>query len=105
MIRIKDNTVSIKGLKVEMIFALAVLEGVFDSYALPTVITAGTEGQVGDGVHMDTSKHYYGEALDIRKRQVPKSALATFVAKMRKHLGSDFEVIAHKTHFHIETSG
>ena len=105
MIRLKDNTVSVKGLKPEMVIALMILRGLFDLYSLPVVVTSGSEGFDGDGVHMKGSRHYVGEAVDIRKRQVPKDLLPEFIAKMRKFLKSDFEVIDEKHHFHIETSG
>lgn len=63
---------------------------------------------VCDGKHMKGSKHYEGNAIDIRTRfktslsQMPKLD-KLFLAKRLKHaLGKDYDVVIENTHIHIE---
>lgn len=67
------------------------------------VITAGT-----DGKHMATSKHYLGDALDVRTNNFPsKSAKQQFAVALQRELGSDYDVIFEAAdtpneHIHVE---
>jgi len=61
---------------------------------IEVTITAGT-----DGKHMVGSRHYIGAALDIRLMGQHTEA---FMAGMRLHLGSKYQVILEKDHVHIE---
>lgn len=62
------------------------------------VITSGT-----DGSHMVGSKHYSGEALDVRISNFPnKEAVATFARLLRLRLGGDYDVVIEADHLHIE---
>jgi len=105
MIRLKDNSVSIRGLKPEMVIALIILRGLYDIYALPLVVTSGTEGYSGDGVHKPTSYHYLGYAVDVRKRQVPHELREEFIDKMRRYLKDDFVVVDEPSHYHVQLRG
>ena len=62
------------------------------------VITSGT-----NGTHMTGSKHYTGDALDMRTSNFPTpSAMMTFVDGLRKRLGGDYDVVVEKDHLHCE---
>jgi len=56
-----------------------------------------------DGKHKVGSKHYQGRAFDCRTRNVDDAdVLLRIVKEVRATLGSDFDVILHKTHLHVE---
>ena len=64
---------------------------------LPTdvVITSGT-----DGVHMSGSKHYKGEALDLRLP--PIEWRGRFIARLGERLGPDYQIVVEDDHIHVE---
>lgn len=51
---------------------------------------------IRDGNHMDGSFHYIGMAFDFRKAASVTKVMA------QEALGSDFDVIEHDSHFHVE---
>jgi len=56
-----------------------------------------------DGKHKVGSKHYQGRAFDCRTRTVEDPmVLARIIREVRATLGSDFDVILHPTHLHVE---
>lgn len=61
------------------------------------VITSGT-----DGKHMVGSKHYIGDALDLRRSNIPSKLLDTYLTRLRGRLGGDYDVILEIDHIHIE---
>lgn len=67
------------------------------------VVTSAAEGQDGDGVHMPGSKHYTGEALDLRIWGLPSPG--RLASELQQALGSDYDVVYgpdHNTHIHVE---
>jgi hypothetical protein len=48
-----------------------------------------------DGIHMAGSLHYNGNAFDFRKGSVGTWSIRTIA-------GKGFDVVAHRTHFHVE---
>lgn len=61
-------------------------------------ITSGT-----DGKHMEGSKHYTGDALDIRSSVFPDyDARSLFLIELRNRLGKDYDIVIEKDHIHIE---
>ena len=101
MIRIKDG-VSIKGIQPEMLLGKDIVEQVYTEFNLDTVITSGTEGFDGDGVHKLYSLHYIGLALDFRKRIVPEAYRAIFLETLQDRLGKEFDVVDCGTCYHCE---
>jgi hypothetical protein len=73
-------------------------ERAFAEWNLTAVITSGR-----DGVHMASSKHYTGDALDFRRWQSDAIGRTTqIVEHMRSLLGSEFDVVLERTHIHAE---
>lgn len=55
-----------------------------------------------DGEHMKGSKHYTGEAIDLRIHDMQPGNAKQVVKMMRKELGPDFDVVLEKNHIHWE---
>jgi len=55
-----------------------------------------------DGKHKNESKHYEGNAFDIRIWIYSESELHTLISNLKDNLGADYDVVLHKTHVHIE---
>lgn len=60
------------------------------------VITA-----IFDGTHMEGSKHYTGNAFDVRRWYVG-SRVKEFIARLKTALGPNYDVVNEPTHIHIE---
>ena len=78
--------------------ALYQLACIWEDYNIPTlVVTSGREGK-----HMETSLHYQGRAVDIRRWNVPEADLASVLTDIRRVLGLNWDVVLEKTHIHVE---
>lgn len=66
------------------------------------IVTAGSEGEDGDGVHKSGSLHYKGLAIDVRTRDLTSAQITALVARLKAVLGSKFDVVLEKDHIHIE---
>lgn len=64
---------------------------------LELVITSGTDGR-----HKRNSKHYSGEALDMRTSNLSKLDIPRVMRVLEKRLGPDYEVLLESDHIHIE---
>lgn len=64
---------------------------------LELVITSGT-----DGKHMEGSKHYTGDALDLRTRNLTKKQQVQVMNALRKRLGPDYDLVMESDHMHLE---
>lgn len=91
MLKVKTN-VTPKNLVIA-----AAVANVAEVMGLTLVITSGT-----DGVHMPKSKHYTGEALDIRISNLGNSVGAV-VQSLRDRLGHGYDIVLEKDHIHIES--
>ncbi len=90
--------VSIAGLRLEMLIAIMVADGIYTSLGYTLVITSAMEGE-----HSRGSLHYLGCAIDTRIRNFTYKHDATnVVAKLQAALGASFDIVLHKTHIHIE---
>lgn len=80
------------------VLAIVVIEGAYRDSGIPLcTITSGL-----DGKHMRGSKHYTGDAFDVRTNNVPTEKLAPLKSLIAERLTSDFDVILESDHFHIE---
>ena len=91
---VKDKTVNIVDLVPELQDKLPIIDQIYhDEYSTELVITSGK-----DGHHMEGSLHYQGKAVDLRIWNIWDS----LIARLRKELGPDFDVVLEKDHIHIE---
>lgn len=84
--------VSLKGLNRECRRALYKLEKMYPDF----VLTSTTEG-----LHLPSSLHYAGDAIDVRL-SYPFKWRGLNLEEIREALGPGFDVIKEPTHFHIE---
>ena len=75
----------------------AAVANIADELDITVVITSGT-----DGFHMATSKHYTGDALDLRRFNMEPVMLALFLVRLKERLGRNYDVILEKDHIHCE---
>lgn len=95
--KVKDESVNIWGLEICMQKALRVADEIWDDYGQELVITSGR-----DGIHSAGSLHYYGRAIDCRTRYFDEDTKERVYNELVEDLGSDYDVIKHSTHIHIE---
>ena len=86
-----------------MLVLTAAVANVAQELPFPVTITSGT-----DGKHMKGSKHYTGEAIDIRSKNFPnKRAKQEFIAAVLLRLGPGYEAFLESEgkaseHIHVE---
>jgi len=97
--KIKNSTVSMKGIKPELIFGLIIIDQVMKEQGQEAVITSGSEETTR---HVMKSLHYNGCAVDLRSRFFSNPEL--IAALCREALGNnpDYEIIVESNHFHFE---
>lgn len=88
MIRIKN------GVTPRLLVLCAAAANTAAALGVDVTITAGT-----DGCHMTGSKHYTGEALDIR---LLGEHTEEFKAALAERLGTAYQVVLEKDHIHVE---
>ena len=71
----------------------------YRQHNIEVVITSGNDGR-----HSVTSKHYAGNALDIRTRTLPSPEEdgRAIAQRLNQSLGRDFDVIFEGDHIHVE---
>ena len=94
-LRLKQG-VRINGITPEMVIGVIIIMDAIEKYGNLT-ITACT-----DGKHMRGSKHYTGNAVDIRTWTIPKEKEREFAGELKGALGTNFDVVLHTTHIHVE---
>lgn len=62
---------------------------------------------VRDGIHSDTSLHYWGRAIDLRSRDLTNRQKEDILVALVNQLGDDFDVLLEgrntpNEHYHIE---
>lgn len=91
MLKIKD------GVTPHNLNIAAELANIAEENGLLLVITSGT-----DGTHMKTSKHYLGDALDVRTSNLTNEQIQMVKLNLMGKLGSDYDVIRESDHIHVE---
>lgn len=76
---------------------LTAAEAVFTRFSVPVVVTSGTDGQ-----HSKQSKHYSGEALDLRISHLEPESIQPIVKGLKELLGKHFDIVLEVDHIHIE---
>lgn len=111
--RVKNNTVDLSELKLEMQPLLKHADDIWKSVlGVEAVITSGCEAAGSDNklLHSPGSLHYYGYAVDLRtwsskSEQLPhetKVILANYLRNALKPYSDYYDVIIEKTHIHAE---
>lgn len=86
------------GVKPRNLLIAAGLANTSEKLGLTLVITSGT-----DGVHMSGSKHYNGDALDVRISNLTPAELRSTLSDLTSRLSPlGFQVILEDDHIHIE---
>ena len=101
---------SLEGIKPEAKEAIETIDKIYIANGANLVITSGTEGKAGDGVHSDKSLHYTGYAFDCRiwvfknqmHGQTDMKKVNAVAKQIREALGSDYDVLVETDHIHVE---
>lgn len=96
---IKDGVV-LKGISPEIVLGRCMLAETFTRHGIPLVITS-----CRDGKHMDGSKHYVGDAIDIRlaSRYSSLSNIDLLLLNEgREALGNQYDFVLEQDHYHLE---
>lgn len=98
--RLKDNTVQVNNLNKEIRNILTTIDNVCKYYEGERYIFTITSGHEPWSRHMKGSKHYTGDAIDIRKIDMKNPNIIW--RRLKEILGTNYDVINEKTHIHIE---
>ena len=94
------NGVIMAGLRLPMRRVLIEAEKILLLMDKELVITSAL-----DGTHSPGSLHYYGYALDLRTRHLEDKEVEKFADNLFQRLSSNYRVIRHSTHLHVEYRG
>lgn len=87
--------VELDGISTNITKIFHIIEFFLKSHGQELVITSGLEGE-----HKKDSKHYTGEAIDVRTWDlVNKQDCCT---RIREALGDEYDVVLESSHIHIE---
>ena len=89
--------VKVAGIQPEILLAIQEAREVYRDLGTMLVVTELTGGK-----HMEGSKHYIGQAADLRTRHLAKSDRSLAAARLRVALGPEYDVVLEKTHIHVE---
>ncbi len=83
----------------QCLLAMVVAEGIWrDADFGDCTITS-----ISDGQHSRKSKHWLGNAFDVRTRELPEAASIDGVAYLlRQALPEDYDVVVESDHIHVE---
>jgi hypothetical protein len=95
-LNLKDQSVNLNGLSYEILTAIVEACVIWErhGYDVLTITSAN------DGEHMKHSRHYYGDAVDLRSRNLIDKHQMT--DELQEVLPQDYDVIIEKDHIHIE---
>lgn len=95
--KIKDG-VKLDKLTPQLVLAIAIAGQVYlDVVKKEMVITS-----ISDGKHMKGSKHYIGNGVDTRIRDLTPLEQANVLVGLKTSLGLNYDVVLEIDHFHIE---
>ena len=91
--------VALEGLQPEISVAYTIACFVFMEYGSTAIITSGLEGK-----HKQGSKHYKGQAIDLRIKHMDERLWPVVAEALSKALGPQYDVILEvkKLHIHVE---
>ena len=91
------NSVSLVGIRPELIVGIMVAERVVTAIGREFIITS-----VSDGKHGFGSLHYIGMAFDFRTRHMTDAEQEIVKNNLKASLTDEWDVVLESTHFHIE---
>ena len=89
--------VDIRGIGPEILLAIQEAREVYRAYGAEFTITSAL-----DGNHMEGSKHYEGQAVDIRIWDIPPGLRAEAAEAINRALGPQYDVVLERDHIHLE---
>jgi hypothetical protein len=97
MVYIKEG-VKVAGIQPEILLGLVIADQVYIEVGQnDLVVTAIT-----DGKHMRGSKHYIGQAVDLRISYFSAINTIKVAEEMKTRLGDDYDVVIEPDHIHLE---
>ena len=99
MIQVKQG-VDLRGIGAEIVRGAVIMAGVLEAHGAKCLITS-----CRDSKHMEKSKHYIGDAIDIRlaSRWVTTANIdLTVLNEARAALGDQFDLVLESDHYHCE---
>lgn len=98
MINFKPGVKTSVALCPQILSILPLIDDVFRRFGMAFVtITSAI-----DGKHMSGSKHYTGEAIDLRTRDLSVAQRDDVHGALVTGLDTDFDVVLEATHIHVE---
>ena len=76
---------------------MAAAANVAELLGLSLTVTSGEDGQ-----HMAGSRHYTGDAIDIRRRNLAAGQVEQVMGGLKERLGAGYDVVLERTHIHVE---
>ncbi len=97
--QIKEG-VKVEGMRDPIFLALLGADKLYLSYGVEQGVVVTS---IMDGVHKKNSRHYTGDAMDIRIWNLPDHISATRASSdLREMLDHDYDVVLEKDHIHVE---
>ena len=101
-----EVTVIVKGKPVKLVPSVEIKAAmeVADALSKEIVKQEITITSILDGKHKEGSKHYKGDAFDMRTWSsiFTGNKLPIFISNLIENLGKNYDVVLHNTHLHVE---
>jgi len=95
-LRLKNKSVNLDGLSIDLVKAIPFIMQIWSQWGVRDLFITSAN----DAAHMENSKHFSGNAIDIRSRNIPNCI--EMCVEIREALGPDFDVVIESDHVHIE---
>lgn len=95
-LRLKNSNVTLYGLSLEAVTAIERAMRVWNQHGMQSLTITSAR----DGNHMEGSKHYTGDAIDLRIWSIPDPT--GMRDELQTALGDDYDVILETDHIHVE---
>lgn len=94
--------VYIRGATTHLLTGLMVLDRIYEEHGYRMTVTS-----MSDGKHSLKSKHYTGNAADLRTKDVPDTMIDKILYQAQRELPTDFDIVLEgrgsgNEHFHLE---
>ena len=96
---IKSST-RVNGIKPEILLAYIIAKPILEANGQVAVITSCTDGR-----HSSGSRHYSGESIDVRTRDLTDDVKQKVADQIADALGDEYYVLLETSHLHISFKG